>query len=80
VVPVLIPSFALFAWAKFALAAKRIHDLGKSGWISLVMIIPAFGLIAVIVLLVVRGDDYDNQYGPARSRGLRSSARSPATV
>jgi uncharacterized membrane protein YhaH (DUF805 family) len=74
----IISGFVLFTWAKFALAAKRLHDLGMTGWISLVMIIPAFGLIAVIVLLVAPGDDHDNRYGPARSSGLRSSATSPA--
>lgn len=76
--PILIAGFALFTWAKLALAAKRLHDLGKSGWISLVLIIPAFGLIAVVFLLVARGDDDHNQYGPARLAGLRSSAASPA--
>ena len=78
VFPGLISGFVLFIWAKFALAAKRLHDLGMTGWISLVMIIPAFGLIAVIILLVAPGDDNDNRYGPSRSSGLRSSAASPA--
>jgi uncharacterized membrane protein YhaH (DUF805 family) len=78
VFPSLISGFALFTWSKFALAAKRLHDLGMSGWIALVMIIPAFGLIAVIILLVARGDDHDNRYGRARSSGLPSSATSPA--
>src|SRR5689334_2292482 len=71
---IFIPGFILFAWAKLALAAKRFHDLGKSGWLSLVLFIPLFGLIAVIFLLVAPGDDYDNQYGLSRSSGLRSSA------
>ena len=63
---ILIPGFVLFTWAKFALASKRLHDLGKSGWISLVLIIPLFGLIAVIFLLCASGDAFDNAYGPAR--------------
>jgi uncharacterized membrane protein YhaH (DUF805 family) len=71
---IFIPGFILFTWAKLALAAKRFHDLGKSGWLSLVLFIPLFGLIAVIFLLVAPGDDYDNQYGLSRSSGLRSSA------
>src|SRR5262249_50504679 len=66
VVPVFISGFVLFTWAKFALAAKRLHDLDKSGWISLVLIIPLLGFIAVIFLLCVSGDAFDNQYGPAR--------------
>jgi uncharacterized membrane protein YhaH (DUF805 family) len=71
---IFIPGFILFTWAKLALAAKRFHDLGKSGWLSLVLFIPLFGLIAIIFLLVARGDDYDNQYGLSRSSGLPSSA------
>jgi uncharacterized membrane protein YhaH (DUF805 family) len=74
---ILLPGFVLFTWAKLALAAKRLHDIGKTGWISAVLFIPLIGFIAVIVLLCVRGDDYDNQYGPLRSSGLRSSAASP---
>jgi uncharacterized membrane protein YhaH (DUF805 family) len=70
-----IPGFILFTWAKLALAAKRFHDLGKSGWLGLVLFIPLFGFIAVIFLLVAPGDDYDNQYGLSRSSGSPSSAR-----
>ena len=64
--PIMVVGFPLFTWAKFALAAKRLHDLDKSGWISLVLIIPLVGLIAVIFLLCASGDAFDNQYGPAR--------------
>jgi uncharacterized membrane protein YhaH (DUF805 family) len=71
---IFIPGFVLFTWAKLALAAKRFHDLGKSGWLSLVLFIPLFGLIAIIFLLVAPGDDYGNRYGPTRSSGLPSSA------
>src|SRR5262249_2387754 len=62
----MVVGFPFFTWAKFALAAKRLHDLGKSGWVSLVLIIPLLGLIAVIFLLCASGDAFDNQYGPAR--------------
>ena len=58
----------LFTWAKFALAAKRLHDLGKSGWISLALIIPFFQFIAVIFLLCASGDAFDNAYGPAQRK------------
>jgi len=69
---IVLPGFLLFSWAKLALAAKRLHDLGKSGWLCLVLFIPLFNLIAVIFMLVARGDDYDNQYGPSRTSGLRA--------
>jgi len=62
----ILAGIALFVWAKLALAAKRFHDLGKSGWLSLVIAIPVFGFIAFIFLLFARGDAFDNAYGPAQ--------------
>jgi uncharacterized membrane protein YhaH (DUF805 family) len=46
--------------------ARRLHDLGKSGWICLVVFIPVINVIAVTSLLIARGDDCDNPYGPSR--------------
>src|SRR6058998_2851811 len=57
-----LPAIALFIWASLALMVKRFHDIGKTGWFSVVLIVPLFGLIAIIFLLVARGDDYDNPY------------------
>jgi uncharacterized membrane protein YhaH (DUF805 family) len=68
VVPIFISGFVIFTWAKFALAAKRLHDLGKSGWLSLVLIIPLIGFIAIIFFLFASGDTFDNAYGAARRR------------
>jgi len=61
----LVVLFFLF-WSQFALTAKRLHDLGKSGWISLVLIVPVVSGIAAIYLLLARGNDHDNAYGPAQ--------------
>src|SRR5262249_42087296 len=65
---VVIGGFVLFSWAKLALAAKRLHDLGKSGWVCLLLFIPLLGFIAVVFLLRASGDLFDNQYGPARQK------------
>ena len=61
---VLIPFALLFCWAHFALTARRLHDLGVTGWFSLLMIVPGANLIMIIVLLIARGEDNDNRYGP----------------
>lgn len=47
------------------LYAKRWHDRGKSGWWSLIMLIPFIGWIWLIVELgILKGTDGPNQYGP----------------
>ena len=53
---ILIPSIAL--------AARRLHDSGKSGWWQLVALIPFVGIIILIVLMVLPSDEGENQYGP----------------
>ncbi|MFN4143146.1 DUF805 domain-containing protein [Aestuariivirga sp.] len=47
------------------LYAKRWHDRGKSGWWSLIGLIPVIGgLWMLIELGFLRGTDGPNQYGP----------------
>ncbi len=53
---VLIPSLSV--------GTRRLHDIGKSGWMLLVALIPLAGWIWIIVLLASEGDSGDNQYGP----------------
>jgi len=53
---VLIPSLAV--------AVRRLHDIGKSGWMLLVVFIPLIGAIWLIVLFAREGDLGPNEYGP----------------
>ncbi len=46
-----------------AVAVRRLHDTGKSGWMVLVSLIPLIGAIWVLVLMVTEGDVGDNAYG-----------------
>ncbi len=49
----------------FLLAIKRFHDLGKSGWFSLLLIIPLVGiLIGLIWLGCFKGNEGTNKFGP----------------
>lgn len=51
-------------WIYCAATAKRLHDLGRSGWLTLLALIPAVGLGAMtVVLLTLRGDAAANRYG-----------------
>lgn len=47
-----------------AVAARRLHDIGKSGWWQLVGFIPLLGWIVMIYWTVQPGEA-DNAYGPA---------------
>jgi uncharacterized membrane protein YhaH (DUF805 family) len=56
VLAVFIPSLAV--------AVRRLHDVGKSGWMILVALIPIVGAIWLIVLMVTDSIPGENQYGP----------------
>ena len=49
----------------FAVYAKRWHDRGKSGWWTLIALVPFIGQIWILVELgMLEGDRGANQYGP----------------
>lgn len=47
----------------FAVAFRRLHDQGKSGWWLLWLII-GIGWVVIAVVMLLKGDDYENEYGP----------------
>ena len=47
-----------------AVAVRRLHDVGKSGWMILISLIPLAGPIWLLVLLVTDNNPGENQYGP----------------
>ncbi|MFW6277750.1 MAG: DUF805 domain-containing protein, partial [Prolixibacteraceae bacterium] len=53
---VLIPALAV--------AVRRLHDTGKSGWWILISLVPFVGWIVVLILLAMEGEPGDNEYGP----------------
>jgi uncharacterized membrane protein YhaH (DUF805 family) len=52
---VIIPSLAV--------VVRRLHDVGKSGWMIFISLIPIVGAIWLLVLMVTDGDTRDNEYG-----------------
>ena len=68
----IIGSLAGLASIYFAIAlyAKRWHDRDKSGWWTLILLVPVIGAIWMLVECgFLRGTDGDNQYGPDPLRG-----------
>lgn len=47
-----------------AVAARRLHDIGKSGWWLLIGLIPFIGGIWLLVLVLTDSQPGDNKYGP----------------
>jgi len=60
VVLLLIP----VSWAQLAAFAKRWHDLGKTGWLSLLAILPLINFAVLAYLLFAKGTGQSNEYGP----------------
>jgi len=47
-----------------AVSVRRLHDVGKSGWYYLIILIPIAGPIWLLVLLCTDSQPGDNKYGP----------------
>ena len=59
--------YLLVALATFipglAVAVRRLHDVGKSGWFYFIVLIPIVGAIWLLVLFFTEGNQCENQYG-----------------
>ena len=58
---ILVPSFAL--------AARRLHDVGRSGWWQLIAL-TIVGIIPLFIWFVSAGDSDTNKYGDEEEQGL----------
>jgi len=47
----------------FAVGARRLHDIGKTGWWQLIGIIPILGWIVLIIYFCTDTQDKENAYG-----------------
>ena len=52
---VLVPSLAV--------QVRRLHDVGKSGWMLLVALIPIIGAIWLLILFCKEGQQQENKWG-----------------
>jgi uncharacterized membrane protein YhaH (DUF805 family) len=55
VLALIIPSIAV--------SVRRLHDVGKSGWFMLLVLIPVIGSIWFIVFMLSNSNQGDNKYG-----------------
>lgn len=51
-------------WASLALAAKRWHDVGATGWLALIALIPGASFALFVLLCLIPGNAGPNRFGP----------------
>ena len=47
-----------------AVAARRLHDTGRSGWWQLIVLLPLIGVFVLLYFLVQDSDAGPNEFGP----------------
>ena len=53
-----------------SVSIRRLHDIGKSGWVLLIVLIPILGAVLLLFLFNVKGDAIENDYGHIPSNHL----------
>ena len=60
----MVASWVLSIGISVVLARRRLHDLGKNGWLSVLILIPLIGLFFWLWMVFGPGDAQSNEYGP----------------
>jgi len=48
----------------FTVSIRRLHDIGRSGWWLLLMLVPIVGPIILLVFFLLPSQPGENEYGP----------------
>ena len=76
----MLPFSSIYSLAVFlpslAVGARRLHDIGRSGWWLLIWLIPVIGWVILIWWLATKGDEGPNDHGhdPLRNDGYATSS------
>ena len=72
----------VFLLPGLAVSVRRLHDIGKSGWWYLIVLIPLVGQIIVLVWFCTRGTHGVNQFGadPLSIKSLTHSQPNPKNL
>ena|SRR5947207_1584604 len=62
-VPYTLCSLALIV-PTLAVAARRLHDTGRSAWWLLIGVLPFIGQLVLVLFFALRSDEGDNRFGP----------------
>jgi uncharacterized membrane protein YhaH (DUF805 family) len=59
--------YIVLAWVQLAVSVKRLHDLGLSGWLYLISLVPFIGSLILSVMLGFRDSERgDNRFGASK--------------
>ncbi|MDR2812554.1 MAG: DUF805 domain-containing protein [Puniceicoccales bacterium] len=60
----LLLSTFIYTIPSFAVTIRRLHDINLSGYFYLMQFIPFIGMAIFLVLMLIKGTDGPNRYGP----------------
>jgi uncharacterized membrane protein YhaH (DUF805 family) len=66
--------WAVSAAPHYALIFRRLHDVDRSGWWLLILLLPIVGLVLILYWLSQPGSAGTNKYGPPRNLTLVSAS------
>lgn len=75
--------FVAYAIVSIMIGIQRLHDIGWSGWLMLLNLVPVVGSVFPILMLLIPGNDGANRFGPPpppNSRGVVALAWSMLIV
>lgn len=66
---------ASFVGIYFSLSnfVRRLHDLGHTGWVALLSLLPIINIILGLYLLFAAGNEFGNKFGPPPGRAAEIS-------
>jgi uncharacterized membrane protein YhaH (DUF805 family) len=70
---IMIVAYIMLLVTSLFIMVKRMHDVNRSGWMLLLLLIPLVNIILGLYMLFAPGTDGDNKYGPPpppNSRGV----------
>ena len=47
-----------------AVTGRRLHDIGRSGWWALLMVVPVVGALILVIFALQDSQAEENEYGP----------------
>ena len=72
--PLVLPVFFASTWLSVTNTIRRLHDVGRSGWTALLLLVPIIGSLLSLYLLFAPGDPRSQPVRPPPGAAERSSA------